>query len=91
MIDGKTAQYRDRFHRIETDRRELAEDFKELKTEAKSAGFSKEEIAGIILSVKRSFETEEKRVSRITSEQVADALGDFANLPLGAAAVRHAA
>ncbi len=90
-IDGKTRSYHDRLLALETSRRELGEDIKELMTEAKSAGFSKDEIAGIKLAVRRSFESEDKKAARISAEEFAAALGDFADLPLGSAAIRAVA
>ena len=90
-IDGKTRSYHDRLLALENSRRELGEDIKELMTEAKSAGFSKDEIAGIKLAVRRSFETEDKKAARLSAEEFAKALGDFADLPLGTAAIRAVA
>ena len=40
--------------------------------------------------MKREFETEDKKASREAAEDVADALGGFADSPLGAAAVKAA-
>jgi uncharacterized protein (UPF0335 family) len=87
-VDGKTKAYFDRMLRLETEARELAESKRDLAKEMKGCGLTKEEIAGIKLAVRREFETEDKRVSREAAEDVAEALGDFKDSPLGAAAVR---
>jgi hypothetical protein len=87
--DERASSIRDRLIRLETARRESVEDIKELIIEAKSAGLLKEEIAGIKLAAKRHFETLEKRLFRESVESFAAALGDFAALPLGSAAIHH--
>jgi hypothetical protein len=79
----------DRLIHLETARRECVEDIKELMVEAKSYDLSKEEIAGIKLAAKRHFETMEKRIFRESVESFAAALGDFAALPLGVAAIHE--
>ncbi len=89
--DQRLTSYRDRAIRLETEKRNLAEDLKELWKEAKGNGVSKDEIAGAKLSVKRHFEDDEKRAKRVTAEEVAASLGEFASSPLGGAAVRAAA
>ena len=90
-IDGKTRSYHGRLLRLEEERRSFAEDIKDLMKEAKSNGFSKDEIAGMKLAVKRSFETEDKKAARLSAEDFAAALGDFADLPLGTAAIQAVA
>lgn len=89
-VDGKTKSFFDRMLRLETEKREIAESMRDLAKEMKGVGFSKEDIAGIKLAVKRHFETDEKRVSRETAESVAEALGDFKDSPLGSSAVERA-
>ncbi len=89
-VDGKTKSFFDRMLRLETEKREIAESMRDLAKEMKGVGFNKEDIAGIKLAVKRHFETDEKRVSRETAESIAEALGDFKDTSIGAAAVDRA-
>lgn len=89
-VDGKTKAYFERAVRIETEKRTLAEDAKELKKEMKGNGLTPEEVSGIALAVKRHFETADKKAKRTAAEDVADALGGFADSPLGAAAIARA-
>lgn len=90
-VDSRTKSFFDRLVRIETEKREIAESAKDLAKEMKGVGLLAEEIAGIKLAVRRYFETEDKRATRESAEAVADALGDFKDSPLGAAAVERAA
>jgi hypothetical protein len=90
--DERAHTFKERLIRLEQERLDNAEAKKDLGAEMKSANLLKEEIAGIKLAVKRHFETQEKREFRESVESFAEALGDFKDLPLGAAAVsRHAA
>ena len=89
-VDSKTKAYFDRLLRLENEKRDLAETAKDLTKEMKGCGLSKEEISGIKLAVKREFETADKKASREEAEEIADALGGFADSPLGAAAVKAA-
>jgi uncharacterized protein (UPF0335 family) len=83
------AMFAARIIRLETERRERSEDIREVYIEMKGE-CSKSEIAGVRLAVKRSFETDDKMRARLDAEEVAESLGDFANLPLGRAAVEAA-
>jgi uncharacterized protein (UPF0335 family) len=87
MIDSdeKALRYLERWINIEHEKRDRAEDLKELAAEAKSAGLMPEEIAGIKLKVKRHFETDKNRAKRESAEQYAEALGALKDTPLGAA------
>jgi hypothetical protein len=67
---------------IETRKREAAEDMRDLRTEMKSAGVAPHEIAGIMLAVRRSFESDEKTAKRTAAEEVADMLGASGDAPL---------
>ncbi len=88
--DQKAVTFKERLIRLEQERLDNAEAKKDLGAEMKSANLLKEEIAGIKLAVKRHFETQERRVFRESVESFAEALGDFKDSPLGAAAVsRH--
>src|SRR5690348_8274622 len=87
--DEKAAKFRERLVNLETERRTLGEDIKELATEMKSAGLSALEIAAVKLSVRRHFETEDKRKRRETIEEIAESLGALRVLPLGAAALER--
>ena len=90
VIDGKTRLYFDRVLRLETEKRERAVDIREVKAEMKSAGLGPDEIAGVMLAVRQSFEDADKKAKRTAAEDVADALSSFADSPLGAAAVQRA-
>lgn len=88
--DERALAFKDRLIRLEETKREIAEDMKDLALEMKSAGLLKEEMAGIKLAVRRHFESQEKRKFRESVEDFAAALGDFKDLPLGAAAMARA-
>lgn len=91
-VDTRAIAFKDRLTRLETEKRNLSEDIKDLAKEMKGVGFSPDEIAGVKLAVRRSFETEERRAKRETVEEFAASLGDFADLPLASSAIqRHAA
>ena len=86
-VDTRALAFKDRLTRLEEERRNLADDVKDLAKEMAGVGLSKDEIAGIKLAVRRSFETDEKRAKRITVEEFAESLGSMRDLPLGMAAV----
>ena len=92
--DPRLQSYRDRLIRLEQERRDRAEDIREVGKEMKGAGLLAEEIAAIKILVKRHFEDDSKRAKRErieeTVEDIAAKLGDFVSLPLGAAAVERA-
>jgi hypothetical protein len=77
--------------RLLEEKRNNAEDIKELGLEMRKAELSKVEIDGINLAAKRNFESAEKREHRVSVEQVADELGPYADTPLGAAAMERVA
>lgn len=85
--DEKAAKFRERLINIETERRMLADDAKEIGVEMKAADLTPIEIAGIKLSVRRHFETDQKRIRRETIEEFAAGLGELADSPLGQAAM----
>lgn len=80
--DPKLVSIRDRRFNLEERRREVVEDIKELKKEAKGVGLSKAEVAGIELDVKRKFESAEKKAARTEAEEVADSLALSGGAPL---------
>ena len=84
------ARFRDRAIAIEQEIKDAASARADLAAEMKGAGLDKATIRGIRLAVRRSFESSEAKEARETAEQVADALGAFADSALGAAAVRGA-
>lgn len=90
-IDENTKKFLARLITLEQEKRDNAEDRKELLTEMKRAALPKTEIAGLKLAAKRHFETGEERMFRETAEEFAEALGAFSDTPLGDAAVRAAA
>ncbi len=87
----KLTRYRDRIVELEREKRERARDIREILLEMKSAGLPKEEIAGVKLAALRHFEPPEHRELRESAEEIAAALGDLVDTPLGEAAVRAAA
>lgn len=90
--DTRAIAFKERLTRLETEKRNLAEDIKDLGKEMKGVGMSADEVAGVKLAVRRSFESDEKRAKRETVEEFAASLGGFRDSPLGAAAIeRHAA
>lgn len=90
-VDTRAVAFKERLTRLEQERRNLAEDIKDLSKEMKGVGMSADEVAGVKLAVRRSFETDEKRAKRETVEEFASSLGSMRDLPLGRAAVeRHA-
>ncbi len=84
------ARFRDRLVNLEQEAKDIASARADLKVEMKGAGLSKTDIAGIKLAVQRHFESPEKREDRQSAEAVAEALGVFADSPLGEAAVARA-
>ena len=88
--DQQLVAYKDRIIRLEIERRDRIQDIKEVVAEMKSNGRSKEDIAGVKLAVRRSFESEDQKAARVTAEEVAESLGEFVDLPLGRAAVEAA-
>lgn len=85
--DTRLAGYKARLLRLEDKKREAAEDIKEVKKEMKGAGLSKAEIAGVVLAVKREFESDERKATRTLAEEIADMLAASGDAPLfGAAA-----
>jgi len=85
----RAAAFLARLVNLEQERRENAEDRKELGTEMKAADLTKVEIAGIKLAVKRHFEDDGARALRESVEEFAEALGGFKDTPLGEAAIEH--
>lgn len=85
--DERAISIKKRLIRLEIEKRERMEDIKELMLEAKASGLLKEEIAAIKLAARRYFETEDKRKFRESVEDIARALGDFADMPLAQAAM----
>ncbi len=79
--------YIERVERLETLKREIADDLKEVKQEAKQRGYSVKAIERI---VKERAETDEQRQARQETEQLTDiyraALGMLGGTPLGEAA-----
>lgn len=85
--DTRLAAYKARLMNLETARRENAEDRRELRKEMLGAGVSKTEVAGVLLAVKREFESADRKAARTAAEEVADMLGASGSAPLfGAAA-----
>lgn len=89
-IDTRALAFKDRLIRLEQERKDRAEDIKDIGKEMKGVGMSPAEIAGVKLAVKRYFETADAKAKRETAEEFAASLGGLKDLPLGLAAVeRH--
>jgi uncharacterized protein (UPF0335 family) len=86
-VDERALRFRERLVNLENEKRTLSEDIRDLVTEMKSAGLTPVEIAGVKLAAKRALEEDAKRQKRESIEEFAASLGEFADLPLGAAAV----
>lgn len=84
-VDPKLSAYYARVLRLETEKREAAEGLADLGKEMKANGLSADEIAGVKLAVKRSFESAEKAAKRTAAEEVADMLAASGTAPLFAA------
>jgi uncharacterized protein (UPF0335 family) len=89
-IDPQLESYVSRIKSLETEKRERAEDIREVYSEAKNAGH---DIPALRIVVKRALETDEKRNKRETAEQIAErmmmALGMLSDMPLGRAALER--
>lgn len=88
--DERAAGYLARLIRLESDKREIAEDQREIAKEMKSSGMTKVEIAGVKLRLRRHFEDDDKREFRESVEEFAESLGALRDLPLGVAAMERA-
>lgn len=73
-VDPQHKAFFDRLRNIETQKRDAAEDAKDLSVEMKDQELSADDIAGIKLAVRRSFESPEKKAKREAREHVADQL-----------------
>lgn len=81
-VDQKLAAYHARMLNLETEKRERGADIRDLRKEMKSNGLSKDEIAGITLAVRRSFESADAAAARTAAQEVADMLGASGDAPL---------
>lgn len=73
-VDPRHKAFFDRLRNVETQKRDAADDAKDLAAEMKNKGVTPDEIAGIKLAVKRAFESTEKKAKREAAEHVADQL-----------------
>ena len=89
--DERAASFLTRLIALEEVKRGVADDRADLLTEMKSAHLLKEEVAGIKLAVRRHFESQEKRVFRVSAEEFAESLGELRDTPLGNAAIERVA
>lgn len=84
--------YRDRIVRLEQEKKQIAQDIKDVLAEAQGRGYDTKALRVLI---KRSMETEEERHSRVTTELIAElylaSLGMLDGTPLGEAARKRAA
>jgi uncharacterized protein (UPF0335 family) len=85
------ASFIKRLHALESERRTLAEDIKELKIEAKSHDYTPDEIAAWSAAVKLDLQTPDQAVRRDKKRRaladLAERLGGLKDLPLGQAAI----
>lgn len=97
MAEGQNSAVRDelgsivdRLVRLEEQKRELAEDIKDVKTEAKARGF---DVKALTKIVREKMETRTERARRLETEAIADlyraTLGMLDGTPLGDAARRR--
>lgn len=88
MADQRLVSIVDRIVNLETEKRDLSADIKDVLKEAKSAGYDVKALREV---VKRRMEDRDAADKREAVEMARDlmlaALGEFANTPLGAAAV----
>ena len=89
--DERAASFLTRLIAREEGKRGGADDRADRLTEMKSAHLLKEEVAGIKLAVRRHFESQEKRVFRVSAEEFAESLGELRDAPLGTAAMERVA
>ena len=79
--------------RLLEEKRQNAEDQKELGVEIKKSGLSKVEAKAVDVVAKRTFESEEQRQFKISveeeAENIAAALGGYADTALGMAAIER--
>jgi len=89
-VDERLQSFVTRVVNLETEKRERAEDIREVYSEAKSAGH---DIPALRIVVKRALESADKRAKRETAEQIAEsmmhALGMLSDMPLGRAALER--
>lgn len=87
---GHNSDARERFLQrritLEQEKRDLQDSIRDLKTEMKAADLTKADIKAIDLACRRHFETDEARIVRREIEDIASALGAYADTPLGQAA-----
>lgn len=89
-VDDKLKKYKLRLISIAEQKRGLTSDETEIGMEMKSNGVTSIEARAVKLAVKYAMEEPEKRVIRVSIEEIAASLGDFADLPLGRAALQAA-
>ena len=77
----------DRIERLEGERKALAEDIKDIYTEAKSAGFDVKALRALI--AERRKDAQEAEEQRSLLDIYRDALGQLASTPLGQAAMER--
>ena len=90
MHNISVGRFIDRLENLETEKRAVQEQIKEVMKEVEGAGFNK---AAVRTLVKRRFESTEQRTARLDAEQALElmiaALGEFGNTPLGENAIER--
>ena len=88
--DERLASIVERIVNLENEKRERAEDIREVIKEAASAGY---DVPALRIVVKHTIESDAKRAKRQTAEEIAAsmmaALGMLGDLPLGQAAIER--
>lgn len=84
--DPRLTSYRERIARLEQDRRQAAEDIKEIKAEMRSTGITPAEIKGVMMAVRRGFWSAAQRADHEAAVAVADMLAAEGAPLFGAAA-----
>lgn len=88
MADQRLVSIVDRLVTLETERRALTTDMKDIRAEAKSAGWNVQALNDLVKERLETATQRQKREDRETQRDLMrNALGEFAGTPLGAAAV----
>lgn len=86
---ARLRQFIERIERLEEEKRGIAEDIKDVKAEAKSAGFDPK-IIGLVIKRRKMSREEAEEIDALL-EQYLQAIGDFGTTPLGQATLERAA
>jgi uncharacterized protein (UPF0335 family) len=85
MADQRLVSIVERNERLEDEKRALGSDIKDVYAEAKSAGYPVDALRQVIRE--RRMEAQKREEREVGMTLIRNALGDFANTPLGEAAL----